>query len=210
MFLCLASGIWTMNAPSSTGTATSRGDSRGGVLWEGGWPGLILMFEKVLEVTITVLACDIEASKQWTIILQCCNLMVYFREIFLIEKQWLLVFLERVWDGLLLFFKSFLNNECVLLLSEHICIFTDALEYCSMLSLVSKGIKSPLSSKKGFPRSWMVSIRFPTSCLKETCTMTFRMMLWSRSLREAFRLLDHAWHLRSSEHPAPQGCSIFS
>ena len=45
---------------------------------------------------------------------------------------------------------------------------TDAIESCSMISLVSKVIKSPLSSKKGFPRSWMASIRFPTSFLKET------------------------------------------
>ena len=40
-----------------------------------------------------------------------------------------------------------------------------------MTSLVSKVIKSPLSSKKEFPTSWMASIRFPTSCLKETCVL---------------------------------------
>ena len=49
--------------------------------------------------------------------------------------------------------------------------FIDAIESCSMTSLVSKVIKSPLSSKKEFPRSWMVSIRFPTSYLKETCVL---------------------------------------
>ena len=103
MFLCLASGLWM---PNQVQKHQHRGinevwtvllgivEVRLGswaqltILWEGGWLGLIFMFEKVLEVTITVLACDIEASKQWTILLQCCNLMVYFREIFLLRKQW--------------------------------------------------------------------------------------------------------------------------